>query len=110
MIGQHVNAHGQNLAVLGCRQFGRHMIVASERRRRQILHPVLDPFHWDTENDRGDDGTDVAGINANLIAEAAADVGSDHMHFMFGNPRQDRDDGADDMREPGMCPTQSIHL
>src|SRR3546814_9448671 len=77
MVGQHVGAQAGDPAVTGSRQLGGHMIVAREGRGREVLHAVLYPLHRHTQHDRADDGADVAWIDADLVAEAAADVRRD---------------------------------
>ncbi len=79
------------------RDLGRHVIVAGEGGGRQILDPVLDPFDRQPGDDRSDRGADIARIGADLVAEAAADVGRDHVDFLLGKAGDERDHGADDV-------------
>ena len=80
------------------RDLGRHVIVAGERGGRQVLDPVLDPFDRQAGDDRGDGGADIARIGADLVAEAAADVGRDDVDLLLGQAGDQRDDRADDVR------------
>ena len=76
MVGEHVAAQARDPAVLRGRELGGHVIVAGVGGRGQVLDPVLDPLHRPAEHDRADDGADIARIDADLVAEAAADVGA----------------------------------
>ena len=98
VVGEDVNAQRRHPAVARRRDFGRHVIVAGERGRRQILDAVLDPFDRQAGDDRGDGRADIAGIGADLVAEAAADVGRDHVDLLLRQAGDQRDDGADDVR------------
>ncbi len=85
VVGDGVAAHRRHLAVLGGGDLHVHVEVAGERRRRQILDAVLDPFHRAAGDDRGDDRADIARIGADLVAEAAADVGGDDVDLVLGD-------------------------
>ena len=85
VVGDGVAAHGRHFAVLGRGDFHIHVEVAGERRRREVLDAVLDPFHRNAGHDRGDDRADVARIGADLVAETAADVGGDDVDLVLGN-------------------------
>jgi hypothetical protein len=85
VVGEHIDAQAGDLAVLGGRDLRGHVIVARERRRRQVLDPVLDPVHRPSGHDRRHDGANVSGIGADLVAEAAADIGRDDMDLLLGN-------------------------
>ena len=85
VVGEHVHAQRRDLAVLRRGDLGRHVIVAGEGGRGQILDPVLHPFHRPTGDDRGDDRADIARIDADLVAEAAADVGRDDVDLVLGD-------------------------
>ncbi len=98
VVGDGVAAKPRDLAVLGGREFHVHVEVARERRGRQVLDAVLDPFHRLPGDDRGDDGADVARIGADLVAEAAADVGRDDVDLVLGDLGDQRAHGADDVR------------
>ena len=98
VVGEDVDAQRRDAAVLRRRDLGRHVVVAGERGGRQVLDPVLDPFDRQAGHDRGDRGADVARIGADLVAEAAADVGRDHVDLLLGQACDQRDDGADDVR------------
>ena len=98
VVGEHVHPKARDPAVPPRRELAGHVVVARESRRRQVLDPVLDPLHRHAEHDRGDDRADVARIDADLVAEAAADVGGDDVDLGLGNARQQRGHGAHDVR------------
>ena len=60
---------------------------------RSSTHFTGTPVH-----DRGDDRADIARIDADLVAEAAADVGRDHVDLVLRNAGEQRGHGADDVR------------
>ena len=67
-----------------------HVVVAGERRRHEVLGAVLHPLHRLAGDDGADDGEHVAGVDADLVAEAAADVGADHPDLVLGQPGDER--------------------
>jgi len=85
VIRQRVAAQAGHLAVLGGGDLGGHVVVAREGGRRQVLDAVLDPLHRFAGYDRGDDRADIARIGADLVAEAAANVGRDDMDLVLGD-------------------------
>jgi hypothetical protein len=86
------------------------VIVARERRRGEVLDAVLDPFHRLAGDDGGDRRADVAGIGADLVAKAAADVGRDHMDLLLRQLGDQRHHGADDMRGLEGAPDRQLAL
>ena len=110
VIGQHMDAQAGDLALLGRRDLGGHVVVARERGRGQVLDAVLDPFDRLAGDDRGHRGADVAGIGADLVAEAAADVGRDHVDLVLRNFRDQRHHGADHMRRLEGAPDRQLAL
>ena len=110
VIGQHVDAQARDLAFLGRGDLGGHVIVARERGRGQVLDAVLDPFHRLAGDDRGDRGADIAGIGADLVAEAAADIGRDDVDLVLGNFGDQRHHGADHMRRLERAPDRQLAL
>ena len=84
VIGKNMHAQAGDPAVAGRRDLRRHVIVARERRGREVLDAVLDPFDRQPSDDRGDRRADIAGIGADLVAEAAADVGRNDVDLVFG--------------------------
>src|SRR3546814_9807932 len=84
------------------------MIVAREGRGREVLHAVLYPLHRHTQHDRADDGADVAWIDADLVAEAAADVRRDDVDLVLGNARQQRGHGTHHRSEEHTSELQSL--
>ena len=61
-------------------------------------------------DDRGDDRADVARIGADLVAEAAADVGRDDVDLVLGDLRDQRADRADDVRRLERAPQRQLAL
>ena len=93
VVGQHVGAQGKDLAVLGRRDFALHDVVPGERGRHQVLGAVLHPLDRAAGDDRADDGEDVARIDPDLVAEAAADIGGDDPDLVLGDAGDDREQG-----------------
>ena len=98
VVGEDMDAQARHPALARRRDLGRHVVVARERGGGEVLDPVLDPFDREPGHDRGDRGADIAGIGADLVAEAAADVGRDDVDLVLRQAGDQRDDGADDMR------------
>ena len=74
VVGDHLHADALDLAVLRRGDLAVHDVVARERRRGQVLRPVLHPLDRLAGEDRADDRADVARVDPDLVAEAAADV------------------------------------
>ena len=110
VVGDGVDAQRRHLAVLRGGDLGGHVVVARERGGRQVLDAVLDPFDRPAGHDRGDDRADVAGIGADLVAEAAADVGGDDVDLVLGDLRDQRRDRADDVRRLERAPDRQLAL
>ena len=110
MIGQHMDAQAGDLALLGRRDFGGHVVVARKRGGGEVLDAVLDPFHRFAGDDRGDRRTNIAGIGADLVAETAADVGRDHVDLVLREFRDQRHHGADHMRRLERAPDRQLAL
>lgn len=110
VVGEHMHAHGLDLAVFGGRKFRRHVIVAGKRRGGEVLHPVLDPLDRHAEHDGADNRADIAGIGADLVAEAAADIGGNDVDLVLGQARNQRNDGADDVRRLEGAPQRQFTL
>ena len=90
VVGDHVHADGTDLAVLGRRDLAAHVVVAGEAGRHQVLAAVLHPLDRLAGQDRADDRADVAGVDRDLVAEAAADVGRDDADLVLGQAGDDR--------------------
>ena len=110
MVGDGVAAQAGDLAVLGGGELHVHVEVARERRGRQVLDAVLDPFHRQPGDDGGDDGADIARIGADLVAEAAADIGRDDVDLVLGDLGDQRAHGADDVRRLEGAPQRQLAL
>ena len=94
VVGDGRDLERRDLALLGRADLDVHVVVAREARGRQIFGARLDPLDRNSEHDRGDRRDDVARIDRNLVAEAAADVGRDDVDLVLGNAGDERDDGA----------------
>ena len=101
VVGGGVAPQAGDLARPGVRDLARHPVVAGNGDGHQVAHPPLDPLHRPPGDDGGHDGTDIAGIDPDLVAKAAADIGRDDADVAFGNARQLGRDGAHDMRRQG---------
>ena len=92
VVGDHVDPQAGDLAVLRAHLCA-HDVVAGEPRRDEVLGPVLDPLDRHAGDDRAGDRAHVAGIDGDLVAEAAADVlalDPDHVLGEPGDVRVDR--------------------
>src|SRR5262249_33954785 len=98
VVGQYVHTQARDLAVPSRGDLCRHVVVARERGRGEVLDTVLHPLHWLARNDGGDDGANVTRICAHLIAEAAANVGRDDVDLVLGNLGEQRGHRADNVR------------
>ena len=98
MVGEHVDAQAEDPAVGGGGDFTVHVVVAGERGGRDVLDAVFDPLHRFAQHDAGDDRAHIPRVDADLVAEAAADVGADDADLRFRQARQQRHDGAHHVR------------
>ena len=104
VVGDGVAAQTRHPAVLGRRDFNVHEEIAGERGGREIFDAILDPLDRNAGHDRGHDRADISRIGADLVAETAADVGRDDVDLVFGNFRDQRTDGTNDMRRLERAP------
>ena len=98
VVGNHIGAQCEDLAVSGGGQFTGHVVVAGKAGGGQILDAVFHPLDRAAQHDGGHDGADIAGINRHLVAKAAADVGRDDAHLGLGDARKHGHHGAHDVR------------
>jgi hypothetical protein len=92
------DAQAEDLAVGGGGELAVHVVVAGEGRGADVLDAVLDPLDRLAEHDGRRDGAHIARVDADLVAEAAADVGADDAHLALGDARQQADHGAHHVR------------
>ena len=93
VVGDHVDLGAGDLPVLGA-DAAAHHVVAREARGHQVLGAVLDPLDRLARDDRADDRADVARIDGDLVAEAAADVVGHDPDHVLGQAGDLRVDGA----------------
>ena len=74
VVGDGLDLHRLDLAVLGRADLDVDVVVAGERVRLEVLRAVLDPLDRLADEERGGDGQDVARVDRHLAAEPAADV------------------------------------
>ena len=101
VVGQGAHPHAEDLAVAAQRQLAVQVDVPGEAGGDQVPGLVLDPLDRALQQDGSQDGADVPGVDGDLVAEAAADVGGDdpdHVLRQFGDQR---DRGPDDVRRLG---------
>jgi hypothetical protein len=79
-------------------------LVASVRRRLQVLAPVLDPFHRTPDVHRGPRHQQLFGINGKLGAESAAYLRGDDPHRGLRKAQAPRDFVAHAVRDLGGRP------
>ena len=90
VVGQHVRADGEDLAVLGGGDLAAHHVVAREAGAHQVLGAVLHPLHRLADDQRRHDGAHVARVDRHLVAEPAADVGGDDPDLVLRQTRHQR--------------------
>ena len=90
VVGEHVDAQAEDLAVAGGGDLAVHVVVAGEPGRHQVLRAVLHPLHRLAGDDRTDDDEHVARVDRHLVAEAAADVGRDDLDLVLGQAGHQR--------------------
>jgi hypothetical protein len=101
VIGEDLDPYAQDLAVPGRGDLAGHVVVAGEGGAHQVLGAVLHPLHGPPGDDRADDRADVTRVDADLVAETAADVGGDDPDLVLGNPGHHRVEGAVGVRGLG---------
>ena len=104
VVGDDVDPQAQDLAVAGGRDLAVHEVVAGEPGRHQVLGAVLHPLHRLAGDDRADHRADVARVDRHLVAEAAADVGRDHLDLVLGQAGHQRVHRAVGVRRLGGDP------
>ena len=98
VVGNHIGAQCEDLAVSGGGQFTGHVVVAGKAGGGQILDPVFHPLDRAAQHDGGHDGADIAGVNRHFVTEAAADVGRDDAHLGLRNAREHGHHGTHNVR------------
>ena len=83
MIVDQAAAHAAHAAVGVGGDLDRPILIALLRRIGEMLAAVLDPFDRAAQQRRGGDDRDVLGIDAQLRAETAADIGRRHPQPVF---------------------------
>ena len=83
-VGNGVHAQGQEIALRVHRQFGRGGMVAAMRVGQEGLAALGRPLDRPADALAGPDQRRLFGIEEDLRAEAAADVGRDDAHLRFG--------------------------
>ncbi len=101
VVGVGVDPDGLDLAVLADGGVAVEVDVPGVPGGDQVAGLVLDPLHRAGEQDRAQDGDDVAGVHRHLVAEAAAQVGGDDPDHVLGELGHQGDGGADDVRRLG---------
>ncbi len=94
VIGQHLHPQPEDLAGRVGRDLAVHVVVAGERAAHQVLGAVLHPLHRGAGEHQADDRAQVPGVDADLVAEPAADVRRDDLDLVFGQPGDHRVDRA----------------
>ncbi len=108
VVGEHVDPQRADPPVAVGGDLPAHQVVAREAGRREVLGPVLHPLHRVAGDDRGDDRADVAGVDRHLVAEAAADVGRDHLDLVLGQAGDDRVERAVRVRRLRRAPQPQL--
>ena len=116
-VGAHVGAHvdprraaqRDDPAVALAQDLDLAVHLARVIRREQVLAAILGPFHRAAEAPRGEGNEEILGIELAAHAEAAADVGLEHVDAVLGQvhvlrqhaPRRERHLGRARYRELG---------
>ncbi len=108
VVGEHVGADREDLAVLGRGDLAAHDVVAREAGGHEVLGAVLHPLDRLAGQQRADDRADVAGVDRHLVAEAAADVGRDDPDLVLGQARDDGVERAVRVRRLGGRPEREL--
>ena len=82
--------------------------VAAVDGRQVVLGPLLDPLHRPPEPPRQRDGERLLGVDVELRAEAAADVGGDDAQLRLGDPEDELQREAQDVRDLGRRPQRDL--
>ena len=101
VVGQHRGPDAEDAPVPGGRDLPAHVVVAGERGGHEVFGAVLHPLHRPAGDDGGDHRADVAGVDADLVAEAAADVRRDHPDLVLGQAGHQRVERAVGVRRLG---------
>ena len=91
LVGQHVDPQAEHLAVVAQGQLALHVEVAGEPGGDQVAGAVLDPLDRPPDQQRGRGGDHIAGVDRDLVAEAAADVGRDDLDLVLGQAGDQRE-------------------
>jgi hypothetical protein len=95
----HVRAQRGDRPVLRRRELVRGDVVAPVDGGEVVLRALLDPLHRHAETPREGGGEELLGVDVQLGAEAAADVGSDHAHLGLVEPERRREQEPQDVRD-----------
>ena len=104
VVGHHVDGHRQNPTGASGRDPPRHRVVAREARRHQVLRAVLHPLDRPARRQRAHHGAQIARIDRDLVAEAAADVRRDHADLVLRQAGDQREQRAVRVRRLGRAP------
>ncbi len=83
------------------RELALHVVVAGEAGRDQVAGAILDPLDRPADQQRRGRGDDVARVDRDLVAEAAADVRRHDPDLVLGQPGDDGEQRAMHVRRLG---------
>ena len=89
-IGGGAYAHREELAVASERELRHGQMVAAVRVREERFRAVCSPFHRPCQLPCGPGAGDVFGVQIDLAAKAAADIGRHHAHLVLRQPEHER--------------------
>ena len=89
-VRRRVHAHRQELAVLVERKLGVRDVVAAVRVGQERFAAIGGPLDRTVDLFRRPDHRGLFGVEIDLGAEAAADVGRDHAHLVLGQAQHER--------------------
>ena len=91
VVGHHLHAQAEHLPVALQRQLAVHVVVAGEPGRDQVVGARLDPLHGLPDQERRGRRDHVAGVDRDLVAEPAAEVGGDDPDVLLRQPGHHRE-------------------
>ncbi len=89
-VGRRVDPEAEDLALVVGRELGMRDVIAAVRVRQERLAAVARPLHRPLQAPRRPQADDLLGVDEDLRAEAAADVGGDDAQLVL---RRDADEG-----------------
>ena len=107
-VGDRAHAQAENRAIALRRKLDVRDVVAPVDGREVTLAPLLGPLHRSPESLREESHEELLGVDLELAAEAAADLGCDHAHLVLSEAEVERRDELDEVRDLGGGPEREL--